>query len=54
MRRNPRKEESTEGTEKGKLDEAIATFEKAKALAPGEPEVVEALARAVNLRGQAR
>jgi protein O-mannosyl-transferase len=40
--------------ESGKLDEAVLTFERAKALAPGEPEVTAALARAVSLRGQAR
>jgi tetratricopeptide (TPR) repeat protein len=38
----------------GKLDEAVAIFEKAKSLAPGEPEVTEALARAVSLRGRAK
>ena len=40
--------------ESGNLDEAVATFEKAKALAPGEPEVTLALARAQKLRGQAK
>jgi protein O-mannosyl-transferase len=38
----------------GQLDEAVATFEKAKALAPSEPEVTTALARAQTLRGQAK
>jgi Flp pilus assembly protein TadD len=40
--------------ESGQLDKAVVTFEKAKALAPGEPEVAEALARAVSLRGQSK
>jgi Flp pilus assembly protein TadD len=40
--------------ESGKRDEAIATFERAKALAPAEREVTEALARAQKLRGQAK
>jgi len=38
----------------GQADEAIATFERAKALAPGEPEVTEALTHAQNLRGQTK
>jgi len=40
--------------ESGQLDEAVATFQRAKALAPGEPEVTQALARAQGLRGQTK
>jgi cytochrome c-type biogenesis protein CcmH/NrfG len=40
--------------ESGKIDDAIASLRRADALAPNDPEVATAMARALRLRGQER